>query len=307
MAFGNFIHTTPASFADWAYQWISNLEASGKFARVSDSDGTTYASGGGQVTSGASGAHGYNNNDAWIVTKHLASGRQWCFQRDASTGVGYRIKYSKSSGFTGGSPGATRVPSASDESVVVGGGSDASPTFTSALGGTSGSNRLNAAVDASTGSSWGHSHPNGGGSVNGNWVIDFLASPNVSDIDPVIMRFSTSALALNNLAGYAGNKNSTISAGSFVTSELMIPPNSSFGGMGPSVISGFYEGISIPAYATGTGAGDYVRGQSTCYVDYALGKPATLPAAHNSTSVANKDLCMFDNLVVAWDGTSVVL
>lgn len=53
-------------------------------------------------------------------------GRQWTFQRGTDNRTA-RIKYSRVAGFTGGLPSATRTPSATDEVVLAGGGTDAFP------------------------------------------------------------------------------------------------------------------------------------------------------------------------------------
>ena len=48
----------------------------------------------------------------------------------ATTNLLWRVKFSYSAGFTGGTPGATRVPSATDEGLYLGSGTDAAPTGT---------------------------------------------------------------------------------------------------------------------------------------------------------------------------------
>lgn len=57
--------------------------------------------------------------------------RELCFQFDTSGNV--RITYSPRSGFVGGSPSTTQVPTAEDEEILYGGGTDASPTFAQLL------------------------------------------------------------------------------------------------------------------------------------------------------------------------------
>jgi len=93
------------------------------------STGSVYAQQGDVIASSASlGAlswfvlQGKGRSDAGVVVR-----RELCFQLD---GAGLcRIKYSPRGGFVGGSPSTTRVPSATDEQLVWGGGTDASPTF----------------------------------------------------------------------------------------------------------------------------------------------------------------------------------
>lgn len=93
----------------------------------SSSDGTTYNSSGDQISSGAAGANGLGNANAWFRIRMPGAGvtREFVFQRVSA--AAWRIKYSVA-GFTAGSPSATRVPSATDEQVIIGGGTDAAPT-----------------------------------------------------------------------------------------------------------------------------------------------------------------------------------
>lgn len=98
------------------------------------SDGTTYDATGDQITTGTSGAGGMLNNHAWYVVRDPGSRRQVCVQNNTSGSV--RVKMSELAGFVGGSPSATRVPSATDEQVLYGAGTDASPTYTLLFGGS---------------------------------------------------------------------------------------------------------------------------------------------------------------------------
>ena len=73
------------------------------------------------------------NSSAWFRIQCPTMGgvtRELCIQR-GTVSTQWRFKYSYSAGFTGGSPGATRVPSATDEQLYLGTGTDASPSFTS--------------------------------------------------------------------------------------------------------------------------------------------------------------------------------
>lgn len=90
------------------------------------SDGLTYNSGGDQITHSGSGAGGMNNTNAHATLREPGGRREICFQW--TTAMLCRIKYSALARFTGGTPSATRVPSATDEQVIAGSGSDATPT-----------------------------------------------------------------------------------------------------------------------------------------------------------------------------------
>lgn len=136
----------PATGAIAMYTLKTALKAAGWTVKKS-SDGTTYNSTGDQITTGASGAGGLANSKAWFVIEMPSSTRQICIQRTAANTT-YRIKYSGAAGFTGGSPGATQTPSATDEIVVLGSGTDASPTGGSTFT-TDNTYRMNFAVGES--------------------------------------------------------------------------------------------------------------------------------------------------------------
>ena len=117
---------------------LTNVTTGAGWLVKSDSDGTTYNATGGQVTSGSAGGHGLGNNNAWVRIQAPTVGgntREIIFQR--STGVTqatfdlqWRVKYSANAGFTGGSPSNIQTPSAADEVIMCGGGTDAAPIFT---------------------------------------------------------------------------------------------------------------------------------------------------------------------------------
>ena len=88
--------------------------------------------------------------------------RELCWQVNGSGQV--RAKYSPRAGFTGGSPSATQVPSATDERVFLGGGTDASPTYVT-LWPSSGA-WAQARFDESTDATLIFTYPVGGGAVS---------------------------------------------------------------------------------------------------------------------------------------------
>lgn len=103
----------------------------------SSSDATTYNSSGDQISGFASGANGLANASAWFRIQCPSMGgatKELTFQRSSATN--WRIKYSYSAGFTGGTPGATQTPSATDEQILLGGGTDAAPTYAALYSGT---------------------------------------------------------------------------------------------------------------------------------------------------------------------------
>ena len=138
MAYSFSVNNTPATGGVAMYLLISTLVAAGWVVKA-DSDGTTYAAAGGAVTSGGAGAGGLGNSKAWVRIQAPATNggsvinqkREWTFQRGTVGNRDWRIKYSASANFSGGAPAILVTPSSTDEVLMVGGGSDAAPTFTS--------------------------------------------------------------------------------------------------------------------------------------------------------------------------------
>lgn len=130
MAYSFSTNNTPTTSAQAAWLLVSTMIAAG-WSKLMDSDGTTYSSGGTQVTGGGTGAHGLGNNNAWVRLRSPDGSREFTIQNGYATAVGYwRVKYSPSAHFTGGSPGASQTPSATDECIALGSGTDGSPVFT---------------------------------------------------------------------------------------------------------------------------------------------------------------------------------
>jgi hypothetical protein len=78
------------------------------------------------LSSSGSGANGFGNSNAWFSISHLQGGH-FCFQRGSSDSQ-FRVKYSPSVGFSSGAA-SNKVGSASDEKIILGGGTDANPIF----------------------------------------------------------------------------------------------------------------------------------------------------------------------------------
>jgi len=137
MAYTFSVNNSPITSAVAMYTIVSTLMSAG-WTKVMDSDGTTYSASGVRVTSGSAGTGGLGNTNAWIRLQAPAVNggavvnqtREITIQR-GTTNLLWRIKYSASALFTGGSPAATVTPSAADEVFMTGAGTDAAPTFLS--------------------------------------------------------------------------------------------------------------------------------------------------------------------------------
>lgn len=113
------------------YAVKEGLKAAG-WPTIASSDGTTYNAAGDQITSGNAGANGFGNTRAWWRGRDPGGRREVTLQHvgvgAGVNGSNYRIKMSESARFSGGAPSATVTPSATDEQVLLGSGTDASPT-----------------------------------------------------------------------------------------------------------------------------------------------------------------------------------
>jgi hypothetical protein len=92
-----------------------------------------YSSSGSLITSAAT----FNSNNAWARMREPGGvgAREYILQRStaATTAV---VKYSRADGFTGGSPAAAVSPTSTDTKLIVGAGTDASPTGVTICGAT---------------------------------------------------------------------------------------------------------------------------------------------------------------------------
>ena len=179
MAFSQWIENVPATGAVAVFNIKEMLKAAGWTVDES-SDGTTYNNSGDEISSGAAGAGGLDNTNAWFRISN-PDGVEYTVQR-TNTNQNYRVKCSPVATFTGGSPGATQTPSATDEGVILGGGTDAAPTGEAWFGGASGTYRhKGGADDASPYHFWSGTFPTGGGTQNHGWVHEGLDAVEPTD------------------------------------------------------------------------------------------------------------------------------
>jgi hypothetical protein len=200
MAYTFSVNNSPSTGALAIYTLLTTLVSAGWVVKA-DSDGTTYNSVGGQITGGGSGTNGLANSNAWFRVQAPAVNvgtvvnqkREFTFQR-GTTNLVWRIKYSASAGFTGGSPGSSQTPTATDEVVMTGGGTDASPTFFSMLP-TDATYRLNIAAGGSTEfySFIGFGCVAGSTNASYAFFLDNMSASSYpsSDVDPAVVYFGT--------------------------------------------------------------------------------------------------------------------
>jgi len=123
------VNYTPTSNAEFVYDIKEVLKSAG-WTVISSSNGSTFNDTD-LITSPAVLTGG---NLRWFIVQEPggSGGREWCWQR-GSNNAQWRVKISPTQGFKGGAPSVSQVPSATDETVIQGGGSDASPSWNSTL------------------------------------------------------------------------------------------------------------------------------------------------------------------------------
>jgi len=100
MTFHWMTNQTPTTGADTFYSFKQMLKSAGWTIPLS-SDGLSIYGGGDNISSGGSGANGFNNNQAWIILRDPSNHSEICIQRGGSA-VDYWIQYCPNSYFTDG-------------------------------------------------------------------------------------------------------------------------------------------------------------------------------------------------------------
>ncbi len=198
-------NSTTAAYQIW---WLIAALTTAGWTKVMDSDGTSYSASGTQVTGPNTGTNGLDNSRAWVRMQAPAVNggsvvnqkREFTFQRGSSASTDWRIKYSASALFTGGSPAATVTPSSTDEVFMCGGGTDASPTFYTWLydpltqGATHFHCVAGGAAEFYSFAMWQTGTTNAALAVNNQgFFLDVMAtgSYSVLDVDPAVVFLST--------------------------------------------------------------------------------------------------------------------
>lgn len=100
------------------YQLKQLLKQAGWTVTKSGDGMSAYSPSGDVITHGGTGANGMNNNGSWFVIRQpftRGAAREFCFHKaSGATNQSVRWTYSKAAGFTGGSPGASTPPTATD-------------------------------------------------------------------------------------------------------------------------------------------------------------------------------------------------
>jgi len=193
-----------------AYYQLKELLKLAGWTVVASSDGTTYNASGDESTSGSAGAGGLNNSLAWFRIREPGTNlREFTFQKDSSQTYNWRIKYSggPGTGFTGGSPSATQTPSATDEIILQGSGTDAAPGFQQQFDTPDNGWKFNACASNTapyTFYMW--THLNGNTYVRTFFMLDVMQDGTflAGDSDPAVVYLSnfSSGILNSDLLGY---------------------------------------------------------------------------------------------------------
>lgn len=206
MAFTFTTNQTPSTGPVAVYNLIARLIAAG-WTKIKDSDGTTYSSSGVQVTGGGTGTNGLGNTSAWVNLRAPSGTREFVFQRGA-TDLVWRITYSPTA-FNSGSPAAAVAPSSANSSIVLGGGTEASPTYSTWFSTNAGYRQQMGADGASPYGFWMGCYPNGGGTPNAGIVFDPMTSTPAEDTDPIAIHIATASGSAFAQAGLGLNTSAT--------------------------------------------------------------------------------------------------
>jgi len=176
------IPTMTAAFEEIPYDIKTALKSVGWVVKASGDGLSAYSATTDIINTMTSGANGWLNARAWFRIQSPSGNEEYIFQRTTATAI--RVKMSHFAKFTGGSPSSTTTPSATDEALLMGGGSDASPTGYSASGLTG--YRHYIGMDADAPYSW-YSlviFPGGYSGGTGNSIPYFMAQDGLSQIEP---------------------------------------------------------------------------------------------------------------------------
>lgn len=214
----------PSDFYTAIYQWKEDLKTNGWVVHASGTGTGGTASTGAKGTSRdliASPSVFSARARAWLSIHDAASGRSFVFQNFQRDDL-WRIKYSASAGFVGGSPAADVVPSATDEVVNGGSGTDASPgSFSLFPFNAAGTRRWHTIIDPADNSFIAWSYP-ANGQMETCLMVDPVVNGSAGDLDPAVicmygndqnMATAVDSTAANMTATALTDKNTAVSGG----------------------------------------------------------------------------------------------
>lgn len=177
------VNLAPATGGILAFQIQQGLKQCG-WVPVQWTDGTTLTTSSAGWSSGASGAGGAANTSAWLRMQDPAGVHEFILQR-STTNLLWRMKWSHSAKFTGGSPSATVTPTATDQQNVAGTDVPAFITWLAA------ENTYKAHIVCDADAPYSFMvilMPNGGGAARSLWYLNMVSGSYPSaDVAPYVV------------------------------------------------------------------------------------------------------------------------
>lgn len=290
------INLTPSTGANAVFNIMAWLAAQ-SWTIPTSSDGLTYNPSGQQITTSGAGAGGMSNLDAWWVGQIPGGSKAFCFQR-GSTNQLWRVKYSPNNGFIVGSPTATVTPTATDQVVILGGGTDAAPTFANLFAGD-GTYRLEIVADnAAPYNFFSVAFPIASGIANNcnhAFFMDSVANVFATDTDPFAVSAGGGAAGyLGSLLGTTetvyGQVNGTVQAMSIIPYPV---------GWQVDPTTGFDQDLPL-VYQVAT---LYQKGQSTLFKWNTCSNLRQTPSL--MTNIVTSDTLQMGWLLLPWNSAGI--
>ena len=209
------VNQLPGSGAAALYALIQHLVSAGWTVRAAGDGISAYsASNGTAVTHSGAGANGFNNYKAWYRLRMPGTDsapREIVIQR-GSNATDARVKYSAGAAFSGGSPSATQCSTASNEQVLISGGTDALPTGTNLVGTI---NRVSMWADNAAPYGFGMVGWSAAGAITFGLALEPMASGSYpsEDADPYVWAVHPNAATFGNVDNAWSNTGVTTTNG----------------------------------------------------------------------------------------------
>lgn len=179
MAIVSYTNASPTNSSQAIFELKSVLTGSG-WTVTQSGDGTTFNGSGDCITD----ATVLSTGSAWFYVE-APNGQAFTFQNQNNS-TGWRIKW-RGNGGAVGTGTATQTPSITNEIIIRGSGTDASPGYTSFVPGN-GTYRWNVIADnASPYGFWCGAIIFGGGSAPGGMMFDPLTATSPGDVSPYVV------------------------------------------------------------------------------------------------------------------------
>ena len=303
------------------FKFKALLVVCGWVVRSSGDGLSAFSSSGDIITTGASGAGGLANTGAWFVIEMPTANsvnRQLLVQRGASN-TSWLTRYSYSAKFTGGSPSATVIPTATDQQNINCSGSTAH-----ALMPTDSTYRWNmVASDAAPYGLVASAFPSGGGAADHAFCMLPLTVIDVGDIDPYAFYLSASAssfTAADMLANmscwyrkgltdqfWADPLVSTATSACAYRRSANPTTNSVPANLGPNPHTGNDDVYDIPIGRAVNGTGRYPMGYKGMSQTLLLWNGNARTTADTLDISSSKDRLALANCNMPWDGSTVTI